>query len=308
MEYDQEFIKEEVRCDWPISILTKKVWFVQIDLIKEFDRICRKYDLKWYPFFGTLLGCVRHNGYIPWDDDVDVVMPRKDFDKFVNICKKEIREPYFLQTTLSDEQCYMMWVSLRNSNTTGNRRSCLNKKQNNGIAIDIIPLDGCENKGRIYKRNRRLLQIITVLCNTYVNEINTTTLAVILRKFLRLFPIDYKKVYLWAERQNRKYIWDDYEYVTFRALAPLPPKAESVMYRKDDFKDTVMMPFEYISIPVPIGYDRILKTTYGDYMKFPPIDKREGKHDIIYAPDEPYKEYCSREFNVKYSSVTKEKI
>lgn len=301
MEFNQEFIKEEIRDGWKVDTNMKKVWFVQLDLLKEFDRICRKYRLTWYPIFGTLLGVVRHHGYIPWDDDVDVAMPRKDWDKFVSICDKELKYPYFLQTTLNEEQCYMMWVSLRNSDTTGNRKTCMSKKQNNGIAIDIMPLDGCPANGTLYRINRFPLRVSTVLINTYVNDFNTSRVALILRSILRKFKIDYKKVYNRAERSNRKYMWDKYDYVTFRALAdPLTKKIHRVMWHKEDFEKTVDMPFENITIPVPVGYDRILTQLYGNYMEFPPMDKRQGKHDMVYVPDVPYKEYCAKNYGVSY--------
>jgi lipopolysaccharide cholinephosphotransferase len=225
MKFDQEFIKEEIRDGWKIDTNMKKVWFVQLDLLKEFDRICKKYNLTWYPIFGTLLGVIRHHGYIPWDDDVDVAMPRKDWDKFVNICDNELKHPYFLQTTLNEEQCYMMLVSLRNSDTTGNRKTCMSKRQNNGIAIDIMPLDGGPSNGILYKINRFPLRLSTVLANTYVNDFNTSLVAVILRSILRKFKIDYKRVYKCAEQSNRRYKWKQYDYITFRALAdPLTKK------------------------------------------------------------------------------------
>lgn len=301
MEYNQEFIREEIRDGWMVETNMKKVWYIQLDLLKEFDRICKKYGLTWYPIFGTLLGVVRHQGFIPWDDDVDIAMPRKDYDKFIRICAKELKHPYFLQTTLNEEQCYMMWISLRNSDTTGNRKTCMSKKQNNGIAIDIMPLDGCSANGILYKINRFPLRVSTVLCNTYVNDFNISKTGVVLRRILRKFKINYKKVYKRAEEHNRKYTWHKYGCVTFRALAdPLTKKIYRVMWRKEDFEKTVDMRFEDIVISVPIGYERILTQLYGNYMEFPPIEKRVGKHDMVYEPDVPYKEYCAKNFGIYY--------
>lgn len=303
MDYDADFVKSEVRCDWEISEATKKVWWIQLDLIKKMDEICINHNLRWFPMWGTLLGVVRHKGYIPWDDDVDIVMPREDYERFISICKSEIKYPYYLQTTLEDNECFYMWVSLRNSETTGNRKSCLSKKQNNGIGIDIMPLDGCEDNLMAYRISRYPARAISVLANTYVNEFNTGRAAVLIRRLLRLTGFDYKKAYIKAENINRKHIWDKYSKVAFRAHAdPLYQRKnlKKDMWNKRDFANSIRMRFENINIPVPIGYDHLLKQIYGDYMKYPAFEKRQGKHDVIFEPDIPYKTYCHDKYGVQY--------
>ena len=304
MVYDSDFIREEVRDEWPVSETTKKVWWIQMDLLKVFDAICKKYDLRWYPDGGVLIGVIRHKGFIPWDDDVDVCMPREDYDKFLEICPKEISYPYFLQTPLTDNDCYMYWSSLRNSDTTGNRESCMSTRQNNGIAIDIIPMEGCENSYFLYKMRRQPLRIASVICNTYVNEFNMSKSAVTLRKILRKMKINYRKIYKRLEKHNSKHPMSKYEKCTQTLIAdPMvygKGGLKRVIQYKEDYATTIDMPFENMTLPVPCGYDRILTNYYGDYMAFPPLDKRQGKHDMVFEPDVPYKEYCSKNYGVKY--------
>ncbi len=302
MLYDENFVKPEIRDGWPVSEMIKKSWWIQLDLLQVFDRVCKKHNLRWYPIGGVQIGVIRHKGIIPWDDDIDVAMPREDYDKFMEICPKELDNPYFLQSPLTDKDCYQTWLSLRNSDTTGNRISCMSKRLNNGVAIDILPLEGCEDSLFRYKLRRFPMRIVSTICNTYVNEFNTSTTANILRKFLRMFRINYLAVYRWLERQNSRHTWDKYNKVTLTLLAdPIAKDIRHVIWEKEDFMRTVDMPFEnMITLPVPVGYDRILRTEYGDYMQFPPIEKRKGKHDIIFAPDAPYKEYCAANYGVKY--------
>ena len=263
MLYDENFVKPEIRDGWPVSEMIKKSWWIQLDLLQVFDRVCKKHNLRWYPIGGVLIGVIRHKGFIPWDDDIDVAMPR---------------------------------------DTTGNRISCMSKRLNNGVAIDILPLEGCEDSLFRYKLRRFPMRIVSTICNTYVNEFNTSTTANILRKFLRMFRINYLAVYRWLERQNSRHTWDKYNKVTLTLIAdPIAKDIRHVIWEKEDFMRTVDMPFEnMITLPVPVGYDRILRTEYGDYMQFPPIEKRKGKHDIIFAPDAPYKEYCAANYGVKY--------
>ena len=295
------FLEEEIRCGWKISKTMKKVWAVQIDLIQVFLKICSDYNLQCFAIFGTLLGAIRHKGYIPWDDDIDFCMPRKDYDRFLEICSNGLlAEPYFLQTTISDLDSYAIHSSLRNSNTTGNCDFNMNKQCNNGIAIDIVPLDGVPSNFNDFKKYRKKIRFKSSLCNTFVNSVNKTFKAKLLRFLMHLFTphYDYKKQYLANENKLRKIDYDSSQKVSTVLIAD--NSADELFWNRSDFNDTVLVPFENILIPIPSGYDNILKTTYGNYMEFPPLDKRGDKHHIDYHPETPYKEYCSRKYGVKY--------
>lgn len=299
----EDYIKPEIICGWEVSETTKKVWWFQVDLIKQLDNICKKHNLQWFPMWGTLLGAIRHKGFIPWDDDVDIVMFRKDYDRLVEICKSELMTPYYLQTTLDDKDCFYMWSSLRNSNTTGNRITCLSKRQNNGIGIDIMPLDGCENSFTRFRISRYPVRVLSVFANTFVNDFNMSKKARILRIVLRALKFNYKKAFIIAENWNRKFKCENYKKVAFRAHSDGLYNGKNLykdMWEKKYFQNTVLVPFENIQVPVPVDYDKLLKYIYGDYMKYPPLDRRKGKHDVVFEPDIPYKQYCREHYGVEY--------
>ena len=87
---------DEIRCDFLVTTDRKKVWQVELELLAEFDRICRKYGLRYFADYGTLLGAARHKGFIPWDDDIDVTMMRPDYERLKQIMKQErLPEPFF---------------------------------------------------------------------------------------------------------------------------------------------------------------------------------------------------------------------
>ena len=304
MQYDPNFIREEVRDGWTVTETVKKVWWVQLDLLKTFDAICKKHGLRWYADGGTLLGAIRHRGFIPWDDDVDLVMPREDYDRFLKLAPKELSAPYFLQTPKSDPHCYMYWASLRNSDTTGSRECCLKTRQNNGIAIDVIPLEGCETSYFLYKLRRLPLKAVSTVCNTYVNEFNMRKSAVLLRKALRKLRINVPKLYGWLEKQNSRHPMAKYPKCTQTLIAdPMvegPEGLKRVIFDRADYANSVELPFEDMTLPVPCGYDHILTKYYGDYMAFPPPEARAGKHDMVFAPDVPYRQYCAAHYGVQY--------
>lgn len=292
MDYDNNYIKPEMRNDWLVDEKTKKVWYVLLDLIKQLDKICTRNGLKWYPLFGTLLGAVRHNGFIPWDDDVDIGMPREDYDRLVDICSKGLDYPYFLQTTESDNECYKYLATLRNSETTGNRACCLKLDQNSGIGISIFPLEGCGSSLALFRLRRFPMYVASVLCNTYVNEINTSKKAVVLRKALRIISFDYKKINRIIENINSRHPMRGSSMCTTTLQRdPTTKHIKQQVWKREWFDKTIDFQFENINVPIPCGYDSILRSFYGDYMKFPPLEKRQGKHDIVYEPDVPYREY-----------------
>ena len=128
----------------------KKVWAVELDLLSEYQRVCEKYGLKYWACDGTLLGAVRHKGFIPWDDDVDIHMPRDDYEVLCKVAANEFDYPYFFQTSETDIGFGRTFARIRNSGTTGIQKRELKAdiKYNQGIFIDILPLDNVPDDGK----------------------------------------------------------------------------------------------------------------------------------------------------------------
>lgn len=119
----KHFLEGETRCGYYISPEMKKVWAIELDLLAEFMRICDIHHLKYWADGGTLLGAVRHKGFIPWDDDIDIIMMRDDFDKLCKFGPQEFKYPYFFQTEETDPGSARGHVQIRNSETTGMLKS-----------------------------------------------------------------------------------------------------------------------------------------------------------------------------------------
>ena len=137
----EDFFKEETRCGYTVSAKMKRIWAKELDLLRVFADVCEKNDLEYFLDGGTLLGAIRHKGFIPWDDDVDVIMPRKDYDRLWKIANSCFEYPYFFQTSLSEKNFFRAHAQLRNSETTGFIQSDEKKDINKGIFLDIFPLD-----------------------------------------------------------------------------------------------------------------------------------------------------------------------
>ena len=288
--FSKDFFKEEVRNDFLVDTTRKKVWAIELDLYKRFSGACDKYGLRYWVAFGTLLGTIRHDGFIPWDDDFDVCMPREDYEKLTQIAEKEFEHPYFFQTTLNDTDYYSAFARLRNSNTTGILNVSRNNKCNNGIFMDIFPFDNAPNNKMVQNWRQFINHSRNVLAHAYVYNVNPSRIARTANKILhsRLVRFDPRKQYVKVNQYAQK----SPNTTGYIGMMAFPGKYNAhLVFRKDYFRETIYHKFENFEVPVPIGYDSILKERYGEYMEFPPVSARGNWHDFIFAPDVPYVEY-----------------
>lgn len=282
----EDFLKEEVKNDFLITTERKKLWAVILDLIVEFDKVCNKYGLRYYLVYGALLGAVRHKGFIPWDDDFDVAMPRADYERFVQL-KEEFKHPYFLQTPYTDpESCYS-YAKIRNSETTGLSEMFKYQRFNHGIWMTVFPLDYWDVNGgeERYARIERLTRDCSTymrLKNPYLDEINRARVTTYHGDPLR----DYEEIQRLASSCRDP----ESKYVMMATITI--GRYEQKLLASEDFSDTVDLQFESLNLKAPAGYEHYLKATYGDYMQFPPIEKRGNWHSgTVFNADIPYKEF-----------------
>lgn len=288
--YNDDFLNEEVRDGYLVSKNMKKVWLIELDLLSQFIKLCNKYNLRYWVGFGTLLGAVRHKGFIPWDDDMDVWMPREDYDNLLKYGNSDLRDPYFLQTTLNDDDYYCSFARLRNSNTTGILVSHRNRC-NNGIYMDICPLDGLD-KSKLKQKFRSLyIRILNICAHAYLYNINHSFITRIIHYILRMpfIKFKYKHLYVKVNKLAKKVTWEHAKQVGIVAFWPYEYRRNC--FRKDAFSKYKIMPFENIMVNIPIGYDHILSTLYGKYMNYPPVDSRGNWHNFTFEPDMDYKTY-----------------
>ena len=131
----------EKRGGYLVSHEMKKVWAVELDLLRQLIEVCQRENLRMWVDGGTLLGAVRHQGFIPWDDDIDVCMPRPDYDRLTAISGQVFKEPYFYQNAYTDKDYFAGHAQLRNSRTAAIRPSASFNPFNQGIFIDIFVLE-----------------------------------------------------------------------------------------------------------------------------------------------------------------------
>lgn len=295
------FLERETRQGYEVSSKMKAVWGVEIDILKEIAQICAKHNLRYFVVGGTMLGAVRHKGYIPWDDDIDVSLFREDFNKFKKVASEDLKPPYFLKTTETDVNYYSNSIYVCNSDTTGIENNPNNhvQKFNKGISIGISAIDSCNPKINWARAFRFFIRIHALIANIYVG-FNTWKYSRHISKLLSLVGYNHKRSWLKLQNRITKYDskWSKSNKVG--TFTPVVQKFDKVYWDREDYSDTIEMEFEYVKVNVPRGYHNILTTQFGEYMELPPMEKRKPTHDVHYEPRIPYKKYCEHKYNVKY--------
>ncbi len=284
----ESFFEEETRCDFRVTKERKKLWAIQLDLLLKFDAVCKKNGLRYQLAGGSLLGAVRHKGYIPWDDDIDVLMPREDYQKLLAIGREAFYEPYFLQSPGADHGYFYAHTKLRNSRTSEVVQVFRYEKFNQGIGIDVFPVDHAkkEDLQERYDQIKRL-----VIENSTNMRRSNPELSEADRRRVAATPCrDPMEVWKEIDRIARKYEHEDTGYLNTAVCTIY--KAEKLFLHEEWMSTTVLCDFELFKFPIPTEYDKVLAAQYGDYMQLPPVEKRGVWHTgVIADPDVPYTKY-----------------
>lgn len=294
MNFDKSFFQEEVRSGFLVTEKRKKIWATALQLLEKFDEVCAKYQLRYFAYYGTLLGAVRHQGFIPWDDDIDIAMFREDYERFKLIAPGEFNEPYFFQNAYTDRVIWPL-TKIRDSRTTAIEANFQSLRDfNHGIFIDIFPLDsandGINPQFPVIVEIQKILWMGimdpgTILKNLEAGEhyvLNTDFLV----DYLKKEPLERFKLF---EAYNLSQ-FDKSQKVNYILDELFPSSYKSV--DKDWFDEIVYLPFEHIYLPVPAEYDKVLIQSYGDYHKF--VHGGSSHENIILEPEIPYIEYFSK--------------
>lgn len=257
----------------------QKLHEVELEILNKIDEICKKYNLSYQLSGGTLLGAIRHKGFIPWDDDIDLTMVREDYDKFIQVAPKELEDEYFLQCYDTDD-CYFPFIKIRKNNTIFNEGLIAHLDCHKGIFVDIFPFERIDNPNSlILKLRAMMVKNIwdVILFKKKVHKSRRNMRHPIFDSILSILPCSILKKWQvslmkGANKKNGRYLC---------ALCG------GYNYAKDIHEYSQMMPtslvtFEGKKFPTYNNPDHYLTHLYGaNYMELPPLEKR-----VNHAPKE----------------------
>jgi lipopolysaccharide cholinephosphotransferase len=273
-------LESEIRDGYLVSAEMKKVWAVQIDMLKKLLQVCDKYGLRIFADGGTLLGTVRHKGYIPWDDDIDMVMLRDDYDRLVRVAPKEFDHPYFFQCGYTEKYYPRGHAQLRMDGTTAILANPNFVNTHQGIFVDIFPYDAVpDNTIEMEKQIEERDRLMGIMEHSGFFDW--------LHPFRIINKFNFSKLYSEFEDVFRRVKVNDNKYVSCFSFII---DTKHFLRDKHWYDETVYFPFEDLRMPVPGCYHEILSLQYGDYMT--PV-KAPSYHGGFWKldPERSYLEY-----------------
>ena len=282
-------LEPETRNGYLISADMKKVWAVEMELLKKLLEVCKKYNLKIWAEGGTLLGAIRHHGYIPWDDDIDMAMPREDYDKLQAIAKDEFKAPFFFQSGYTDLFPNGM-TRLRMDGTAAIFDHTISQKYHQGIFIDIFPLDAMPDDEQERKKMQQIVQKehddLKQYCNIWLSFTDFSHNLKMIKLWYRIRKKGFKKSFKRYDDNFRNHAQTNWSYISLFSWFD----NKRYIREKKWYSGTIYMPFEDMQLPVPKDYDLILKTQYGDYMKPVKAPTVHGNYVVLDA-EKSYQEH-----------------
>ena len=253
--------------------ILRKLQLTELRILKDVVKVLEKEKLSYFLVGGTLLGAVRHKGFIPWDDDLDIGMPRKDYNRFISMGAKALGEEYFLHCHKTDSTFWLPYAKVRMNNTVFDEPSIAGIKTHKGIFIDVFPLDNAKRQTSLFQKIQAYISknLSTIIIWRKGVDVEQDKRFFVRAAFhvSKIFSIKFlNNIVQGVMSLNRN---NDSEYFVglasyYNYVKQTIPKNKYIPSKELEFEDGIFK--------VPRDYDYILRQVYGDYMKIPPIDER----------------------------------
>lgn len=274
MQFSEEFFKDEVREGYYVSGMMKRAWAAQLEVLEDVAKVCKKHNIHWHADGGTLLGAVRHGGYIPWDDDLDIIMLREDYNRFNEVAKKELPSHYCVMTYKTEDEYWELLTRVNNGNKIRMDEEYMKKYHGFPYVagIDIFVLDYVAPNEKEEELRISMANIVEYAIGVITDENkHKKEMRDLLRQVEEMCAIklDRKrpiKLQLFTLLENLFMLYHKKE---AKDVANMPYwiKSKRHRYPLEYFEQTIPLMFEGMEINAPMAYEGVLKIAFGDYMK-----------------------------------------
>lgn len=271
-----------------------------LEILRVFKEFCDRHNLLFYFCGGCCIGTLRHQGFIPWDDDIDVFMPREDYEKVAALWDQEMKEtPYRYCRSDETHFCRSLLAAISDENTTFIKERQKDLDISHGVRLEILPLDGCPEGS--WKRRRQILWALVY--QIYMNQeapVSKGRFFHLLGRIMLGAVPGWKRRYRMAKRAERH--MSRYSFSQCRRVTELCARWQYMRneYPREAFEKAVYKPFEGMMMPIPAGYDTYLHMAFGEYMTLPPEGEQIPKHDAVLVDiNHSYKQYKGEVYCLK---------
>ncbi len=262
--------------------LLDKLHSHHLNALLEADRLCKKHNIRYYLVTGTLLGAVRHKGFIPWDDDLDIGLLRPDYERFLQVAQTELSDRFFLQTNATDPEYFLCYAKIRVNGTRFVEESSQNCNIHHGVYIDIFPLDNAPDQPAL----RRLHAFTTRLLSTAVKAKSKMVVSKnrkgtgLVYNLLKILTAPFRLGTLVKGMDKLMTISKNNSSECIVNINSAYSYAKECV-KRSYFESTVELDFEGYKMSCPAGWHGYLTDVYRDYMTPPPEDKRYNRHSAV---------------------------
>jgi lipopolysaccharide cholinephosphotransferase len=296
LQHDNLFFLEDGSVDMEDILEVQKIAY---KLLVEVDRICKKYEIKYFLWAGTLLGTIRHKDFIPWDDDVDIVMFRDDYKRFLEVAQYELAEGMFLQTNETDVNYPLLFAKVRDRNSAFVERKLKDIPMNHGVYIDIFPLDYVSDNNILRSSTIIIFYILyfvywsklVVFSSVRFNNNNKLKRMITIIAAL-IFPVKASKIKSMHADICTKLNQNETGFVSILAF-PVNLNNRRI-FKKEWLDVSIKAEFNEGAFNIPAGYHDILTHFFGDYLKLPPEEKRFPHHQATFSTVESVEAFLNR--------------
>lgn len=280
MTFPENFFEKECRCNFEISTMMKRAWAAEMEVLQVVADICQKHNLQYYADWGTLLGAIRHKGFIPWDDDIDICMKREEYMKLIQLLPQEL--PYgfvmagmYAKSKRLQDAAYVPHLRVMADETQWDFNEYMKKFHGfpyQRIGIDIFPLDAIPTDEEELTLQRNLIRQGLFILSNWSTLQKDDSLETYIHQYEKLCNVKIPQ-----DETMQNHIWRLVDAISAlytnentieMADGGASPNQELCRLKREWYDNVIYVPFENIMIPIPGNYEQVLTTQFGDYMVY----------------------------------------